>query len=259
MSEHVLCHVADGEIRLIEATRQRIFRTGDTFLMRKNHLVKCEKRPLHGNLPYHVMFFVMDSNFLQNYALHHTLPKVSQNAEKTYIKTLDAQKGLRGLFNSLLPYLMDKELILSPAMMQLKLDEALICLLEQEPQLHDWLFDFAEPGKSDLHAFMEHNYMFNVSIAKFAELTGRSVSTFQRDFLKNFGIPATTWLLKRRLEAAHKALLQEGRKTSEVYLEVGFEDISHFSRAFKKQYGYNPSQARIQTPADHQVQPGFYK
>jgi hypothetical protein len=45
-------------------------------------------------------------------------------------------------------------------------------------------FDFADPGKTDLREFMLCNYMFNIPINKFAELTGRSLSTFQRDFLR---------------------------------------------------------------------------
>jgi AraC-like DNA-binding protein len=32
-----------------------------------------------------------------------------------------------------------------------------------------------------------------------------------------------------------------GKKPSDVYLEVGFEDLSHFSFAFKKEFGKAPS------------------
>lgn len=247
MPEHVLCHIIGGEMRLIEATRQLLFRAGDTILMRRNHLVKCEKRPMPDNVVYNIIFFVLDKNFLQHYALHHSLPKALQNGagEQENIKALIPGKGLQGLFNSMLPYA-NTNITLSRAMIQLKLNEALICLLEQDPQLADWLFSFPEPGKLDLQKFMQQNYMFNVPMTKFAELTGRSLSTFQRDFLKQFGIPATKWLLKRRLEAAHEALLQPGKKASEIYLELGFEDISHFSRTFKKMYGYNPSQVQQQ-------------
>jgi AraC-like DNA-binding protein len=31
------------------------------------------------------------------------------------------------------------------------------------------------------------------------------------------------------------------RKAADIYLEVGFENLSHFSYAFKKQFGYSPS------------------
>jgi AraC-like DNA-binding protein len=34
---------------------------------------------------------------------------------------------------------------------------------------------------------------------------------------------------------------EKGEKPSDVYLEVGFEDLSHFSCAFKKEFGTAPS------------------
>ena len=73
---------------------------------------------------------------------------------------------------------------MSEVMKRHKLEEAIHILLEQEDSLEQCLFDFADPGKTDLREFMLRNYMFNIPINKFAELTGRSLSTFQRDFFR---------------------------------------------------------------------------
>jgi AraC family transcriptional regulator, exoenzyme S synthesis regulatory protein ExsA len=49
------------------------------------------------------------------------------------------------------------------------------------------------------------------------------------------------WLQERRLQEAYY-LIKEQRKTpSDAYLDVGFEDLSHFSFVFKKKYGIPPS------------------
>ena len=48
--------------------------------------------------------------------------------------------------------------------------------------------NFEQPGKIDLISFMEKNYMFNVPMEKFSYLTGRSLTTFKRDFQKVFKI-----------------------------------------------------------------------
>jgi len=61
------------------------------------------------------------------------------------------------------------------------------------------------------------------------------------DFRKGFNVPLHTWLLQKRLEEAHRLLSQKGLTVSEVYQEVGFIDITHFSYAFKKAYGIAPS------------------
>ncbi|MBO6518283.1 MAG: helix-turn-helix transcriptional regulator, partial [Bacteroidia bacterium] len=45
----------------------------------------------------------------------------------------------------------------------------------------------------------------------------------------------------KRLDLAHYKLQIEKQKSTEVYLSVGFENLSHFSYAFKKAFGYTPS------------------
>ncbi len=49
-------------------------------------------------------------------------------------------------------------------------------------------------------------------------------------------------MIKKRLEVAHFKLKEEGKKVQDVYVEVGFKNPSHFSTAFKKQYGFPPTE-----------------
>jgi AraC-like DNA-binding protein len=72
-------------------------------------------------------------------------------------------------------------------------------------------------------------------------LTGRSVASFKRDFEKLFQQSPSRWLVKRRLQEAFFLLKERGLLPSDVYLEVGFEDLSLCSFAFKKTYGQAPS------------------
>jgi hypothetical protein len=72
------------------------------------------------------------------------------------------------------------------------------------------LANFEEPGKIDLADYMEKNFMFNLPLEKFAYLTGRSLTTFKRDFSKistlhlSVGLRKSDWnwhtiiLLKRK-------------------------------------------------------------
>ena len=107
--------------------------------------------------------------------------------------------------------------------------------------MKDILFNFQTPGKINLKAFMERNFRFNLSLARFAYLTGRSISTFKRDFLGEFSMTPAKWLQQKRLDEAYYLLKEEKFKTTDVYAEVGFEDLSHFSFVFKKHFGINPS------------------
>jgi AraC-like DNA-binding protein len=44
------------------------------------------------------------------------------------------------------------------------------------------------------------------------------------------------------LELAHYEIVEKKRRPSEVYVDAGFENLSHFSYAFKRQFGYNPTE-----------------
>jgi len=50
------------------------------------------------------------------------------------------------------------------------------------------------------------------------------------------------WLQKKRLEQARYLIAEKKQRPSEVYLEVGFANLSHFSFAFKKQFGLTPTE-----------------
>jgi AraC-like DNA-binding protein len=80
-----------------------------------------------------------------------------------------------------------------------------------------------------------------VPIERLSYLTGRSLATFKRDFKKLFDLPPQKWLIQKRLKQAHFLITEQKQKPSEVYIQVGFESLSHFSVAFKQQFGYNPS------------------
>ena len=127
----------------------------------------------------------------------------------------------------------------------LKIEEAINILRLIDPSVDSVLANFDVPGKIDIIDFMQRNFMFNMSLEKLVYLTGRSLSTFNRDFKKLFHTTPQRWLTGKRLELAYYHLSEKKKKPTEVYLEVGFEDLSHFSYTFKKKYGISPNQLSL--------------
>ena len=99
------------------------------------------------------------------------------------------------------------------------------------------------PRKIDLRDFMERNFRSDMSMTEFARASGRSLSTFKRDFKKMSELSPERWLTDRRLRAALD-LLKRGRRVSDACFDVGFKNVSHFSAIFKKKFGITPGEVR---------------
>ena len=119
--------------------------------------------------------------------------------------------------------------------------EAVLTLLQLRPDLAPVLFDCAEPWKVDLREFMDKNYASDLDLQGFAHYTGRSLSTFKKDFEQQFRMSPMKWIVRRRLDEARHLIEQQGEKPLDVYLRVGFKNLSHFSTAYKREFGYPPS------------------
>jgi AraC-like DNA-binding protein len=76
------------------------------------------------------------------------------------------------------------------------------------------------------------------------EMIATAHNVAPRTLHRLFSVEGTTpirWLWQQRLTASYKALAEgRVRQVTDAALSFGFTDISHFSRAFKKQFGCSP-------------------
>jgi AraC-like DNA-binding protein len=228
-----------GELQFQTNEGVQKYSAGHLGLIRRNQLTKAIKMPAANGQPFTSISIFLPQDFLRAYSQKHTIGAtgVYKGAPMLLLKN-DA--FIKGFFNSLIPYF-DAPDELTADLAALKTEEAIALLLRHDETLKELLFDFQAPHKIDLEAFMNRHFMYNVTMGRFATLTGRSLATFKRDFQKQFATSPEKWLHHKRLEYAHYLLTQKKQKPSEVYLEVGFENLSHFSTAFKQEFGYSPS------------------
>lgn len=243
VSEHMLVYLCSGELDLIAPDKKYHLKKGDSFFIKRNHLVRKIKQPSKNGEPFKGLFLQLKMPFLKRMLHEHnfTVPLVSNpvTAKSTYVM-LEKHPFLNGLFYSLEQYF-DAQQYPSKELMEVKLQEAVFTLLQLRPDLGQVLFDFAEPWKINLEDFMNKNYKCDLSVEDFAHYTGRSLSTFKKDFAEIFHNTPSRWIVKRRLEEAKCLMEKLGKKPTDVYLEVGFKNLSHFSTAFKREFGISPS------------------
>jgi AraC-like DNA-binding protein len=122
----------------------------------------------------------------------------------------------------------------------------LIDLLGYEKRLLSFLTGESSLGKRrNIKHLMRLENACRLSVKDFAKLSGRSVSSFNRDFKRLNGVTPSKWLIDTRLEKA-KELVFEGKLTvTEIAMNIGYANTSHFIKAFKDRYAETPKQARL--------------
>ena len=236
--EHTFSYQIAGSLVLNDGNKEYPSNEGSFRLIRRNQLLKFVKLPPE-NGEFKSLTIYLTQQTLQSYSLEYGIKSERRQFDKPVLQ-LNTTSLLKNYINSLITYYESSGLN-NKQFVDIKLKEGIMLLLQSEPELADILFDFSEPHKIDLEAFMNKNYHFNVSIDRFAYLTGRSLATFKRDFEKTYNTTPHRWLLQKRLYEALFLIREKGKTASEIYLDLGFEDLSHFSFVFKKQFGYSPS------------------
>jgi len=104
---------------------------------------------------------------------------------------------------------------------------------------------FADNNLRRALAFIEANLQTHLSLERVAREAGMSKFHFCRHFKAVMGMSFREFLARRRIERASALLRDQKRSVTEVYLEVGFKDLSHFGRVFRKVTGHPPSRFRL--------------
>lgn len=123
-------------------------------------------------------------------------PKDAGRYETSVIK-LPKAPAVESLSISLFPFF-DTSFIPSKEIMELKLFAGTYTLLQFDDRFYPILFDFAHPWKIDILDFLNENYMRQLTIKEIAAFTGRSLSTFKRDFKKISPVSVRKWIARKR-------------------------------------------------------------
>ncbi|MRG45456.1 helix-turn-helix domain-containing protein [Chitinophaga sp. SYP-B3965] len=238
---HMLIWFISGETKIIQAEETYTFRAGDIFLIPRNQLTTVISCPKDG-LPHKSVAMHLTPEKLKDFYSRHKVKSSVQPIDKVYVFT--KHPLLQSCFVSLIPYF-DLGEDLPPDIADIKIEEAISIIRAIDKNIDGLLANFDEPGKISLKDFMERHYMFNMPLDRFSYLTGRSLATFRRDFQKIYHTTPQKWLTEKRLELAHYHIAEKQRKPNDVYFEVGFENLSHFSHAFKNHFGYPPNKLII--------------
>lgn len=242
-SDYIL-HVLSGRKTWRTIDGEWVMKAGDTLYVKKGvtvvHQFFEDEFCMLG-------FFVSDD--LIRESVKEIMPGVPSDTDKEELQftaaELSSNQYLEGFFQSMLTYFRGEQ---QPEeyILKLKLKElvANICCGGENAGLISYLKSVAKQSRPSLARIMESSYCCNLSLSEFAKLCHRSLSSFKRDFQVHYNTTPGKWLISKRLDHAAGLLFNHNSNIAEVAFDSGFEDASHFSRAFRQKFGIPPSQYR---------------
>lgn len=126
---------------------------------------------------------------------------------------------------------------------EIKFEEIMLYLTEIYGT--EFLYSLTKNNNDTTQRFIqtvENNQLSKLTLKELAFLCNMSISTFKRKFEKHYAASPVKWFQNKRLEHAHYLLKKEEKSSSEIYFEIGYENLSSFIQAYKLKYGMTPKQ-----------------
>lgn len=188
-------------------------------------------------------------SFFSEQAIRLPIPEREQNPEPSILKPWVGFEKTPFLDTSMLSLqvFFDNPERVNSLFLEEKVREILFYLLDTSccHQLLNHMRFTSDGGRNArLRQFLESHYMEPWTVEHFAEKFGLSVSTFKRECSSSLGMSPKRWINRRRLESARKKLLCSKASLTDIALDLGFGDGSHFSKTFRKEFNCSPSAFR---------------
>jgi AraC-like DNA-binding protein len=246
MKDNLLLFVIDGSFQIKYGTSTYTVEKNHMALLKKDIHIECisgSQSGYHNNTRFIMVYFKYDllKEFVKVSQLSVLPPK---DSSAVTIDSVGAR--LLKFFDSLETYFLEPESI-DEYLTKIKMLELLFNLVQADSNIVPQLMDLRLHFRADITTTVEDNLMSPMSLTQLAELSGRSLSSFKRDFLAIYNVPPSTWLRQRRLEKARELFLNTTMTVTDVCYTLGFENLAHFSRLFKFHFGYSPSKSRTAT------------
>lgn len=101
--------------------------------------------------------------------------------------------------------------------------------------------------------YIHNNYSTDISLDRVASTVSLSKYHFSRLFKEMTGFTYRSYLNRVRIEQAKKLLNDDALSVTDAGYCVGYSDLTHFDRIFKKIVGFSPTQYRRQrSPASQE-------
>lgn len=220
-----------------------IIESNELFLIPPNTYLVSDFWHKDNSLKSFLFFFSSDllAKFSSN-LLHHGAPPHQTNS----CLKIAAHSEVSAFMTALKTLYLDRKV--NPIVTEYKLLELLYLLHQILPKssLSPYLTPSAHVNaKRHIAAVMSENFLRNLSVTDYAALSGRSLSSFNRDFKRLYGMSPGQWVLEARLEHAHHLIQTTDMSITEISVAIGYDNISFFIKKFREKFDITPKQLSL--------------
>ena len=241
LEQHLLYVVLGGSVRLTCGRQSWTVGKNEMILLRRAQSVSYEKQGSEETGLFESQLFAINDELLKDFLTSQQVV-IPAMTEEYGAQVSPMSERLVAYCWSLAPYFNDPSQV-NPGLLRLKVMELLYNVMDCSKNIFRQMLQLRQPVKTDIHRVVEENYTSPISLDELAYLSGRSLSSFKRDFQDIYGESPARWIREKRLAKAHEMLRSSSLSVADVAYSLGFENPTHFSRIFKQQYGYAPSQS----------------
>lgn len=253
LSRTALGFVLSGTKRIHLNDTHLDIRCGDLFLLNKG--IHYEENIISAEGGFEQIVFYLSSaaihrilfNLNINYGISATSQHRCHHCSTHNFAIHHANRDMASLFNDLNASLQQRGGRDNKVRQHIKLNELIFLILEEEECcLKRKLVQSADVMSEQFAEIIYNNLFKDISVEDLAMQTNRSLTSFKKEFKRIFGAPPHRWIVSRRLEMARVLLLSTNKTVSEVGIDCGFSNISHFIKLFKQKFHATPSSFRQQ-------------
>ncbi len=209
-------------------------------LMKSGHCLMTEKLSNDSKYYRSILFFFSNEDvfqFIRKFQLESSNSKIKHSTYSFYYDSF-VQRFVDSLIDiSALSKTIQENIL------HAKFDEIMLYLVDLKGL--DFLYSLVNSNNNKHQRFIqtiESNRLNKLSLKELSFLSNMSVSTFKREFEKNYHSSPSKWFQEKRLEHSALLLKSSSNRPSDIYQEIGYENLSNFIQAFKGKFGVTPKQ-----------------
>ncbi len=192
-----------------------------------------------------VIAFHLLPDILKDFYVKELPAIIEKNKNKPETQVIIPDDTITKFIESLDFYFQNPSLV-NNDLLELKTKELILLLVQTKyvKSTLDLISTLYSDRTINIKKVIELHQFSNLSIEELAKLSNLSLSSFKREFKKEYNDSPANYMNNAKINKAKDLLLKTDLHINEIAYEVGFNDPLYFTRLFSKKVGKSPSEFR---------------